>query len=70
MECDHPKCKVDFDEEEADKLFQEGTKIGKSPYQITAAIKKIWPRFYGECPDCKMMVIKYASKAHYVYGDW
>jgi hypothetical protein len=58
-ECEHTKCAVSFDEEAA-KLLKENTD----------EIRKLWPRFEGKCPDCGSLLIKYASYAHYVYGDW
>jgi hypothetical protein len=36
----------------------------------TETIRRMFPRIYMMCPDCKRTMIKYASKAHYVYGDW
>lgn len=34
-------------------------------------IRKRWPRLFGECPlGCGFKGIAYASKEHYVYGDW
>lgn len=33
-------------------------------------IRRRWPRFMGECPDCGGNVIVYASYAHYIAGDW
>lgn len=59
--CEHLKCEVSFDEEEAKRLGDAAT---------TEEVRKRWPRFMGECPDCKSQLIKYASYAHYIYGDW
>jgi hypothetical protein len=34
-------------------------------------VRERWPRMFGECPlGCGFKGIAYASKAHYVYGDW
>lgn len=36
-----------------------------------AEIRKRWPRLNGPCPlGCGYVGIYYASRAHYVYGDW
>jgi len=56
-ECEHKSCKVEFDEEAARSMTE---------YEI----KRRWPRFEGECPDCGGRVIKYASASHYIQGDW
>jgi len=57
--CPHDSIKVEFDEETANREKLSDTEI-----------RRRWPRFYGKCPDCGQMLIKYASMAHYVYGDW
>lgn len=37
----------------------------------TQEIRKRWPRLCGPCPlGCGYRGIAYASKAHFVYGDW
>ena len=46
--------------------FDEMASIGLSP----AEVRKRWPRGYGECPDCGVSVIWYASYMHYIAGDW
>jgi ssDNA-binding Zn-finger/Zn-ribbon topoisomerase 1 len=56
-ECTHENVKVEFDEEAAK---------GMDEYQV----RERWPRFFGNCPDCGVMLIKYASTAHFIYGDW
>jgi hypothetical protein len=33
-------------------------------------VRKRFPRFSGTCPDCKGLVIVYASYEHYIAGDW
>lgn len=33
-------------------------------------IRQRWPRLEVKCPDCGALVIAYAGKAHYIYGDW
>jgi len=55
--CEHNGAVVTFDHEAAKGLD-------------TYEIRKRWPRFFGTCPDCGCQLIKYHSKAHYVYGDW
>lgn len=56
-QCKHPRCAVAFDEDAARGLSAE-------------EVRKRWPRFYGLCPDCNTEVIRYASTAHRVLGDW
>jgi len=56
-ECAHDGARVDFDIDAA---------RGLSPQ----AVRKQWPRFFGTCPDCGCSLIKYASYAHYIAGDW
>jgi hypothetical protein len=36
----------------------------------SAQVRKRWPRFKGECPDCGDRMIAYASFEHYMAGDW
>jgi hypothetical protein len=57
--CTHPKCVPPngFDEEAAKKVDAH-------------EVRQLWPRFYGDCPDCGQGVIGYASKMHYYMGDW
>lgn len=74
--CDHG---VTFDEVEAQKLFESAPPnnhldpalsfiMGSS---ATSQIRKRWPRLNGTCPKgCGYVGIAYASRAHYVYGDW
>lgn len=33
-------------------------------------IRKCFPRHFGTCKSCGFQGIYYASKAHYVAGDW
>ena len=33
-------------------------------------IRQHYPRGYGQCPDCKAHVVRYASFTHYIAGDW
>lgn len=55
-ECEHG---IVFDENEAKKL------------RSSSEIRNRWPRLDGECPlGCGYNGIYYASKTHYVYGDW
>lgn len=57
QDCTHDGAKVEFDEEAAKGLS-------------VAEIRQRWPRFYGACPDCGRLIIKYASFMHYGMGDW
>lgn len=57
VECQHEKTIPDFDEEAAKGL--DATEV-----------RKRWPRFFGECPDCGVQIISYASNMHYHSGDW
>jgi len=62
MMSEKPKCDhgVTFDEEIAHR-----EKLGE--YEV----RERWPRLYGDCPKgCGFHGIAYASKAHFVYGDW
>lgn len=56
-ECDHDAVKVEFDEEAAKGLDAH-------------EVQRRWPRFFGQCPECGQQLIKYASMAHYLHGDW
>lgn len=56
-ECGHPRTEVEFDVEAAKDLN-------------AAEVRKRWPRFFGECPDCGQSLIRYASFAHFAMGDW
>ena len=56
-DCRHRSCLPEFDEE-ASKGLDE--------YEV----RKRWPRFDGECPECGGLVISYASAMHFVRGDW
>lgn len=56
-QCDHG---VTFDEEEARRTRPS-----------SATVRERWPRLFGDCPKgCGYNGIAYASRAHYVYGDW
>ena len=56
-ECEHASVMPSFDEEAA---------RGKSSTEV----RKMWPRFFGICPDCGQQYILYASYSHYLMGDW
>lgn len=58
FECKHPKClPPQFDRNKA--------------YSLTAEeVRKLYPRFCGQCPDCKCTLVLYASFEHYIAGDW
>ncbi len=56
-DCTHEGAKVEFDADAA-----RGMSV--------AEIRKRWPRFMGNCPDCGAQLIKYASWLHYSFGDW
>lgn len=56
--CTHPNLPpVPFDEEAAK---------GLPPYEVRSR----WPRLDQQCPDCKEMILCYASQMHYYSGDW
>lgn len=58
VKCDHPSLPMPaFDLEDARKL-------------TVSEIRAKYPRGWAACPDCHKTVISYASKAHYVFGDW
>lgn len=46
--------------------FDEQAAKGLGSYEV----RKRWPRSYSRCPDCKEMVMRYASSLHYYSGDW
>ena len=54
--CDHAECKPPFDSQAAKSM-------------TSLEVREKYPRFYGECPNCKGMVIAYASFEHYISGD-
>lgn len=56
-----PEC--DFDEP---VTFDEEAAKGLSPSEI----REKWPRKFSKCKKCQHTSIRYASYAHYVYGDW
>lgn len=33
-------------------------------------VRARYPRFVGKCPDCGTELIAYASRYHYMAGDW
>jgi len=54
--CDHG---LSFDEDAAKGL------------STISEIRNRWPRLFGPCPKgCGFNGIAYASRAHYVFGDW
>ena len=55
--CQHEKCTVTYDAEAAKGLDE-------------FEIRRRFPRFSGNCPDCGVQLIKYASYEHYIMGDW
>jgi len=57
--CRHLRVHVEFDEEEMLRLNMS-----------SADVQRRWPRFWGNCPDCGEMLIKYASAIHFIAGDW
>lgn len=56
--CTHEKCTPEYDHAEAVRINDAWE------------IKKRFPRFHGQCPDCGASVIGYASFEHYIMGDW
>lgn len=58
--CDHGISFTEEDRQEAERLNMS-----------TAEIRRRWPRLFGPCPKgCGFNGIAYASRAHYVYGEW
>lgn len=58
VRCAHEKVRPTFD--------YEASK-GLSSHEV----RQRWPRFFGECPDCRApQLILYASKEHYYSGNW
>jgi hypothetical protein len=55
--CKHEKTFPEFNVEIAKNL---------SVYEV----RKLYPRFSGNCPDCGVYMIAYGSYEHYLYGDW
>lgn len=77
--CTHPKCQPHFDEAAAKALLAECKHpANQDPLdgmfglcrECIGLVRQKWPRFWGECPDCGVSLIAYASAAHYTYGDW
>lgn len=63
--CDHGLL---FNYEEACKIVND---LNLTPYEVTAEIRKRWPRLDGMCPKgCGYCGIAYASEQHYLMGDW
>lgn len=56
--CDHVSCIPAFD------LEALGSDASSD------AVRKKFPRFSGECPECGQFVISYASLEHFLMGDW
>jgi len=70
--CDHG---VTFDAEEARRILdgwvpKDGVEfVMGNP--ASAEIRKRWPRLDGVCPKgCGFVGIGYASREHYISGDW
>lgn len=57
VECKHTNCPVEFDPDVV---------RGMSAH----AVRQLYPRFWGKCPDCGAQMIAYASAEHYIAGDW
>ncbi len=55
--CKHESAMPQFDEQAAAGLDAD-------------EVRKRWPRFFGNCPDCGEQLIAYASFHHYIAGDW
>lgn len=58
MTCEHTKVMPSFKDEDLQKISDVRT------------VRRLYPRFQGECPDCHENVILYSSMYHYVAGDW
>jgi hypothetical protein len=74
--CDHG---VSFNEDEwreasiqlAHRAFPSETERQLAIIRFGGAVRKRWPRLDGDCPKaCGYHGIAYASKMHYVAGDW
>lgn len=72
MACDHG---VTFDEEEAKRIL--GSWAPSDPADCImgnpkhSEVRRRFPRLRGACPKgCGFVGIAYASKEHYLYGDW
>lgn len=55
--CEHTSCVPAWDAEKARSM---------DSYEV----RKHFPRFMGNCPDCGQQVIVYASLEQYVAGDY
>lgn len=60
-ECKHEKCTPQYDEKQME--------IDASTMSMTVFREK-YPRFDGNCPDCGVHLISYASYDHYLMGSW
>ena len=56
-ECRHDKVMPEFDREAALALSSD-------------EVRERWPRFEGTCPDCGWRGALYASRSHYLLGDY
>jgi hypothetical protein len=55
--CKHPNIPVKYDSADC---------AGKDD----GYVRRHYPRFNGNCPDCGIHMIGYASFEHYIAGDW
>lgn len=64
---------------ERQRAADKGCKHANLPVKYDAAdcagkdehyVRKHYPRFSGNCPDCGVQIIGYASQEHYYAGDW
>lgn len=62
-----PTCTPTYDSEYARDLAKG---MGGTTPAWTQEVRRLWPRWYGLCDECGYNGIKYASKEHYVMGDW
>jgi hypothetical protein len=57
--CAHSKCIPIYDSERVRKKIMSAEEV-----------RRLYPRFFGNCPDCGQQLIQYASFEHYLAGDW
>ena len=57
--CPHKKCVPEYDSERVKKENMSAEEV-----------RRLYPRFFGNCPDCGAQLIQYASFEHYLAGDW
>jgi len=66
---------VTFDLEEAEKVLGDWRPSSPGEFVMgnpnAAEVRRRWPRLNGPCPlGCGYVGIYYASREHYILGDW